>query len=633
MQERSQTSSARAQNFLAAAAAAALLAILGLLVYLQVPYKPVPGYGVVTEDAERAIFLAFVLAVIPMGFAASVLVRRLRPQVRWQVPVALFGASMLVILPLLRDMPTTVPLMPIWLFVVAQVAAAAWFWLLHPGRITRDRWLQIAIGCLLCFAAVSFRVYSVHSVIDNWPMTAHLDAVLYSVSQVANGKSVLVDLPAQYGLYAEFLGPIFRLMGGASVLKFTLIMAVLQTVAVLMVLNVVFGLIRTRLMRLLCAGSLACVLSYVFMAPFDAYFQYCPIRFFFPAVAVFLHWQHLTRPARWKVALLGAATALGVFFNIDSGLPAFGSCLASFAMAAILSRTERPAHARELGAFLVSALVATSGFIALLYLKGTAPDWTELLRYQRLFYIDGGFMLPMAHRPHLWMLVLGVYIVGIVSYVHFASAGGLTMAWRAIFQISVLGVGLFAYFQGRSHIIVLLLASWPAFLILFALADRTTRAVRARLLSPQWRVAAFAPVVLGSFLTCVFVVIIPAMWAAMIDAAEATDGASENHVTRNITFIRQQIKDKGSIVIVAPHDAVYYTEIGTAAAAGGPGVAENLLPADRIAFVQKALQAAKHLFVELHPTYIPAEYAALLQSNLFRVVATSRDGMVHLQRR
>lgn len=623
----------RTQSLSSSLAAATLLVILSILVYLGVPYKPAPGYGAVTEDAERAIFLAFVLAVIPMGLVTSTLVRKLQPKMHWAVPAALFCASLINIFPLLAEMPTAVAPAPTWIFIAAQVVTAAWFWLSRPGRNTRDRWLQIGIGGLLCFAAVSFRVYSVHSVADTWAMTAHLDAVLYSVSQVANGKSVLVDLPAQYGLYAEFLGPIFGLTGGASVLKFTLIMALLQTMAVLMVLSVVFGLVRTRLMRLLCAGSLASVIGYVFMAPSDAYFQYYPIRFFFPAVVTFLHWYHLTRPARWRTSLLGALAALAIFFNIDSGIPAFGSCLASFVIATILSRTQRRVHLRHLGVFLVSALVATTVFIALLYLKGTVPDWTELLRYQRLFYLGATYMLPMAHKPDLWMLVVGVYILGIVSCMHFASAGRLTVVWRAIFQLSVLGVGLFAYFQGRSHIIVLLLASWPAFLILFTLADRTTRAVRARLLSPEWRVAAFASVFLGSFLTCVFAVKVPPMWVAMNAAVEEANGAQENHVTRNISFIRSQTKDGGAIVIVAPHDAVYYMELGIAAAASGPGVTENLLPVDRIAFVQKSLKRATHLFVEPNTTYIPAEYLALLESDLFRVVATSSDGMLHLRRR
>ena len=58
----------------------------------------------------------------------------------------------------------------------------------------------------------------------------HFLAYFDSVVQVFLGKTLLVDMAPQYGLYALLLKPLFKVIG-LSVLNFTLVMAGLKALA------------------------------------------------------------------------------------------------------------------------------------------------------------------------------------------------------------------------------------------------------------------------------------------------------------------------------------------------------------------------------------------------------------------
>lgn len=624
------------QNAWVALGVASLLVLTALALHLQYRGQPTPIYGTLAESGERTIFISLVLALVPFAYGVALLVRRTRLPVLPLLPLALGLAGLWFTAALVAHRGEAIDPIPTAWVLAGQAVAAAWF-LARPATLSRDRLLRAAIVACMCFAAAGFRVYSVHSVSTSFATGVHLEAVFYSVAQVAAGKAVLVDLPAQYGLYAELIGPALHLIGGPSVLAFTALMALLEVAAVLMVLQVMFDLVRTRLLRVLGAGALAAVLGYTFRAPADAYLQYYPLRFFFPALAVYLYWHHLRRPGPWKLAALGATTALAIPFNLDSGVPAFGSCFAALAIACLVeSRSRRAACARELATFLVAAGGAALLCIAVLQVTAPDRDWGDLVHYQRLFYITGGYMLPIPKRPDFWMLVAGIYVLGVASYVHAAvtQEGRPARAWGSILQVCILGLGQFSYFQGRSHPIVLLVACWPALLALFILADRTLRAVRGRQLAPAWRFAALPAVALGAFLSTVFVVKAPHIWSTMLSRADDLVQQRDTPVTRNLRFVQERIRDPRSVVIISPHESIYYAETGAAAAVSGAGTAENVVPQDRAAFVQDILERKpRDIFFEPNRSYVHAEYFALLDNPLVQVVDRSPDGLLHLRMR
>jgi hypothetical protein len=87
-------------------------------------------------------------------------------------------------------------------------------------------------------------------------------------------------------------------------------------------------------------------------------------------------------------------------------------------------------------------------------------------------------MLPMEF-PRPWVLVILVYLAGL-TYAAFAlGASRDVVKAKMYFLLSVLGAGLFAYYQGRSHHFVLVLVWWPCFLLLALFLDELIAYLRA----------------------------------------------------------------------------------------------------------------------------------------------------------
>jgi hypothetical protein len=92
------------------------------------------------------------------------------------------------------------------------------------------------------------------------------------------------------------------------------------------------------------------------------------------------------------------------------------------------------------------------------------PDFFELMQYQIYFYQLGFAMLPMK-LIHPWNLVAIVYLIGLVYAAQSVIIKNDTMNSKMVFLLSILGFGIFVYYQGRSHDFNLFDVCFPAILI------------------------------------------------------------------------------------------------------------------------------------------------------------------------
>lgn len=583
----------------------------------------------IAESAEQRSFILSALLLVPTALCSASLAARfpLPQSVNTAFVFALTAAGLAAIVLFYRNLvaeTSGIPLAtdrPSFPHIIVLVSAGVLAMATFKRPTVGSTWVVVGLAMLAAFCLFSCRIYAVSAIDDSWQMTSHLDAVLYSVSQVATGKSILVDLPAQYGLYGELLAPIFRVVG-LSVLSFTTVMAILYSIAVGMVLYLLARLVKTDIMRLAGGLSLVSILGYSWAAPLDTYFQYYPIRFLLPALAAGLYLNYLTRPGTLKLVALGIVGGVALPWNLDSGVPVFGSLFAALLLSAILEKQ----GLKPLMVFCISSALTVLAFIATLYAKGNSPDWGEVVRYQTIFYINGQFMLPMSLRQGLWLLVLAALIAGIVSF----AFKQRDVASKSILQISVLGIGLFAYFQGRSNIIVLMLCCWPALLVMFHLADRLLLATWDGRAGRELRLALVVPIALAVMLGGLLVYRLPAMAVRAQTTIGSIIRPVETALTRSIKFVRDNA-DPASVVIIAPHQAVYYAEAGLGSALTGPGLTENLRASDRKFLVDRLLAGqVKTLFFKPYEGYVEPDYDILLGGKL-KVSKTSEDGMIFLQ--
>jgi hypothetical protein len=85
--------------------------------------------------------------------------------------------------------------------------------------------------------------------------------------------------------------------------------------------------------------------------------------------------------------------------------------------------------------------------------------------YQNIFYNTGYGMLPMPYF-HMWNIVLYTYLLGLVYTLTKVMKPSICSHSVQVFFLTVLGLGLFVYYQGRSHDEVFSFVWYPAIIIM-----------------------------------------------------------------------------------------------------------------------------------------------------------------------
>ncbi len=387
--------------------------------------------------------------------------RVLYPDLELSVPISLF-------LPFL-----------VLLYLEGRYAAAGWArWM---GRI-----LTVAAGTAVVASTLSVTLLTRA---DPFAYSMHFNAYFYSVVQVFFGKTLLVDLTNLYGFYPYFLQPVLGIIG-MDVPQMTLVMGVLLSGCFLIVLFLLTRLAKSRLIA--ACGVLAVAGYYTVSAAFslDPYFQYFPHRVVLPTLLLLLVYLYQRSRGRRKRALyyLGfMSCAAGLLWNVETGVIGLAAYLI-FLEWETLGRARATGPSRTALALIVhvawacAAVLAAGAWLAVYTFarSGQLIDWAAIGTYQTLFYGVGLNMLPMP-LLHPWNLVILAYMAGLTVSalcLHRRLRGEPTeldesaRSWfNMVFFLSVLGIGLFVVYQGRSDDANLVATFWTTFLLTALYAD------------------------------------------------------------------------------------------------------------------------------------------------------------------
>jgi hypothetical protein len=609
------------------------------------------------EPVERAAYLAAILATVPAVLVSALFVQRIDISFGRGNAIVKAGTLLLSLLlaaffvksdlmayllgNLSAKFDPKANLLNIVLFVVSSFVAALLIFRTTsrsgegPSRAAALTWqvATFALPAIVLLTAVAIRLRS-DTMIYGDP---HFEAVFYCMSQVMAGRTLLADLPAQYGLYAELLRPVFLLVG-FSVLKFTIVMTVLHAVACLALLGVCMRALRLAWLRVIAVLTLSMLVTSTWIAISDSsvgheYYQLWPIRFFFPAISLWMFVQGCRNGAsqRWVVSL-SVVAGIAIVWNLDSGVAVFGALMASMLVRLLPGgSTERGRNVRLLltSALLPIALVGL--FFVFLYFKSDGRiHLTDWVKYQEVFYSTGFGMLPMPRYPHPWMVVLGLYLFGIVGGVWSRLERRPSADWDILLYLSIMGLGLFTYYQGRSHDVVLTFVIWPAILIAFMLADRALRDAQAGSVTPAVAWCAVPIVLFGIVLSLRCLAGIPNLFGSIFVSAKAIAAGRDAPLSAAIAFIDAKVGGDREAVILDRGQSIYFAEAGLASAQPGPGMIETLLKEDRDRFLNGLLTSpVPHVFIKLDPQgRLPEAYSGVLA--VYRVADTNRYGLQYL---
>lgn len=500
---------------------------------------------------------------------------------------------------------------------------------------------------------VSFmNIYSIYSVNDEGMFIDHFNAVFYSVVQVFLGKALLVDLINQYGLYPHFLEPIFKMLG-LSVFKFTVIMAVLLSISFICLFKFLKDVVKNRVIAFLGFISLM-FYSYIFIkiVSIDPVFQYHPIRFFFPSLMIYLCSLYFRNNNKMLYYLSFVLYSVAVLWNFDTGIVVFLSWMIVLCYLELF-RTNLKITFKKMLFHVVTGITiffVTVGLYCLFIFSryGSLPDFGSFFEYQKYFYISGFGMLPMK-LIHPWNAVVLVYIIGLLYAARSAIFRNYSPKAIMVLLLSVLGTGIFSYYQGRSHDFNLLHVSYPAILLLTIFVDdlfhKIAKANKTILSYPKIRLITMSlqtnfiifSILLYFLASSVFSLFFNLQYliSPVLNRQYSTFNKQPTRVTQNADFIKQYSNKGEEVLILSYHSAFYYLESQTVSSLRIPGSSELFLKKDYNKIIE-FLENGKNQKIFLDTNFLTNKYQfnisilrTLFLSN-YKVISMSPDNSIML---
>jgi hypothetical protein len=318
----------------------------------------------------------------------------------------------------------------------------------------------------------------------------HFDLVIGAINQVAHGRTILVDTTSQYGVLYPYVAAWCLAPFPLAVQTVTILFAALSYVTVLCLYLAIARKSggNTLATVLIFIGALCPAYPFFGAALFDygppiAYYQYYPLRVICGAFFLWYTATYFARKTWWRYLLGCAAAGFSVLWNADTGLVILvawtGANLFDAAATHLphLWRTGRMALL-HMAAMCLTLAGAWGAYGLFAWLRsGHWPDLAAFSQYQRIFYQSGYFMLPM-NPWEFWQPVILIYVVVIFRIMRqlLARTADATTRWYCF--IALYGLGIFSYYQGRSHIWCLPPVVYPAAMLAGFLALDMARSER-----------------------------------------------------------------------------------------------------------------------------------------------------------
>jgi len=475
-----------------------------------------PGLQFAPENNERAAYMLYMLLVVPVSALFALLsvyitrkesAERILTGTEKVLSAVTWGLLLLVIFIFMISAEYRIYDTALfrWRNLAITVTAFAIALIGYMSKSVKPFILGLtAVMCAVATALACFAMYM--DVGSIYEQEHHYSAYASSVLAVLHGRTLLVDHMSQYGLYAYFLAPIFRVVD-FNIHNFSIIMIFLLAIALLCNWLTIRLLIKKTWLRLLIYFNLVCFTTHYYGLvhlgiDVGSYYQYGPHRVIFPSIIILLFVKFAqtvyqkpnggdvkggNTKGRVYFALLIFITALSIVWNLDTGVVAYGASLVGLGFYALcrsfggdnkLSVSDKKHSWYRLALYFLSVPVLAILFIITVTSIRTGTlflDFTGLFLFQSLFYRHGFGAVPMT-LFHPWVLFALIYTAGISLSVTYAvrvmrKRKTPDYNYACLLFLCIMAVGLFSYFQGSSHNANLLSVSASGFIVIALLIE------------------------------------------------------------------------------------------------------------------------------------------------------------------
>ena len=468
----------------------------------------------------------------------------------------------------------------------------------HPSKgLTVFLKLCMRASLLAAFIFIFFTSFVTESDPYLYSLTPHFSAYMYSIDQVFKGKTILVDITNQYGFYPYLLEPILKIIG-MGIPQLTILVSAGMVLFFAAILFLASRLIKSQYV-FICAiwvipGNR---LWEAFTTNYESYYQYWPHRVLFPGLLLLMIWLYQQTSGKLKKAVYWATyflCCISLLWNFDTGfivLLGWGIFLGWEALGGWHLLGFKKTALTLIFAFVNMIIVSILSFGLIYYYtffrSGHYPNLADYFYYQSFFYGAGFGMLPMPDTFHMWNFVLLTYAIGLylaISRLCKKLSDRTQPVDRQadvrnnmIFIVSIMGAGLFSYYQGRSHDANLNVTFWTAWFLLVLFADEVFQHFFT-----SFRKSSTVPAMasnIGNGLLMIFlsfmlfsytggVVSLSPVWVDRVqfdlsNVMKLRQGAAIPHAV-DITLINKYFKPGEDVLIIAYVDQAYlYIESGT----------------------------------------------------------------------
>ncbi len=452
-------------------------------------------------------------------------------------------------------------------------------WLFFLQRNTADERIKKTIGNVVAWL-ISFLVimdvvlYNIfHLAYQEWGRFMETNMIYYSITQVFAGKSLLVNVSAQYGLYAWVLGPLFKIIG-LNTHSFGVVMAVLDGLSFLFVFLGIKRLLKNDLLSTMVFLAFAWWLYWESRLPFENtaryYYQYYPIRIIFPGLCFYLIVVLQSCKEQLKkflLPLLALCASIGVLWNLDTGIVTFGAVTIALVASAYDPADMKKFLVRSAGHVAMMS-IALFAVIAVFMLStkahsGTWPDFGKFIYFQSFYYVSGYFMLPMS-ALHFWNLPVIVYLITCIYCVYQLKKA---QSWDTpvVVFLFILGAGIFSYFQGRSYDMNIEMVMYPAVILLGVFCNKLIPDIQFKKLNIKFNESlVLFLIVFFFFIDTAFSMLYttPEIHSFAMNNAVQSDEKKDQLLKERINFVKSNLHKGDSVLILAQDYESYYYAAG-----------------------------------------------------------------------
>lgn len=342
--------------------------------------------------------------------------------------------------------------------------------------------VQYMTMALYTFCAFLIIYVAAIHVISIYTNDIHFDAVFYSMVQLYKGVPLAVDgFTNTYGLYPYFLNFIFKIIG-LSVLKCSIVFCVGIALSFFLILLFLKNTVDNKLLVFLGLTSVVFLpglsrqlFNFTLVGQAIPYYAYLPIRYLFPCLLFFVSALYIKNKKNYLYILSSIICSLALLWNFETGLVT----ALSWIMLNFYSELEQKKVSLFLKNILMHAVKIFSVIIItflLFYLcvfifYGRILNLSALLNALKIFskYYFGMLPMPLLHP---WNIMILAYIVGMGISVRAMIEKNITPWTKNVFLATIMGTGMFSYYQGRSHDWGLVGQSFYFFILLTLLLDK-----------------------------------------------------------------------------------------------------------------------------------------------------------------